>query len=118
MIRLPRLLTVSAVLTLFGLALMVWSMIEPTPMPVMLAMSVGQMFGTVAFGLFGFVVLVDQLRKAREKGERARAEAARVASGQLPKVPTSDGQAPAGAAQPSTAARSEPAPPSSGEASR
>jgi hypothetical protein len=67
-----RLLAIAAILTLIGLALMVWSMAEPTPMPVILAMSVGQGLGTLAFALFGGVVLVDQLRKQREAGARAR----------------------------------------------
>jgi hypothetical protein len=35
-------LRTSAVLTLVGLGLMVWSMLQPTPLPVMLAMTVGQ----------------------------------------------------------------------------
>ena len=71
-----RLLQISAVLTLLGLVLMVWSMIAPTPMPVILAMSVGQLFGTLAFGMFGYAVLVDQLRKQRAKGAVAAAAAA------------------------------------------
>ena len=50
-------LRVSALLTLIGLAFMVWSMIEPTPLPVMLAMSVGQGFGTLAFGIYLYVVV-------------------------------------------------------------
>ena len=61
-------LVVAAIMTLVGLALMVWSMAEPTPMPVILAMSVGQGLGILAFLLFGIVVLVDQLRKQREAG--------------------------------------------------
>jgi hypothetical protein len=65
-----RLLALAAILTLIGLALMVWSMAEPTPMPVILAMSVGQGLGILAFLLFGVVVLVDQLRKQREAGAR------------------------------------------------
>lgn len=71
-----RLLQISVVLTMLGLGLMVWSMVAPTPMPVILAMSVGQLFGTLAFGLFGYVVLVDQLRKQRAKGAAAAAAAA------------------------------------------
>ena len=66
-----RLLAIAAILTLIGLALMVWSMAQPTPMPVILAMSVGQGLGILAFALFGVVVLVDQLRKQREAGARA-----------------------------------------------
>lgn len=56
------LLRVSAVLTLVGLGFMLWSMLVPTPMPVMLAMSVGQGLGTMAFGLYLFVV-IRELRK-------------------------------------------------------
>src|SRR5690606_24287636 len=59
------LLRVSAALTLIALALMVWSMLQPTPLPVMLAMSVGQGLGTLAFALYGYVVLADLLRKRR-----------------------------------------------------
>ncbi|MBS1123917.1 MAG: hypothetical protein H6Q90_6145, partial [Deltaproteobacteria bacterium] len=37
-----RLLRFSALLTLVALALMVWSMFDPTPLPVMIAMTVAQ----------------------------------------------------------------------------
>ncbi len=57
-------LRVSAVLTLLGLALMVWSIVAPTPLPVMLAMTLGQLFGTVAFGIY-LVVVVRDIRRAR-----------------------------------------------------
>lgn len=73
-----RLLQISCVLTLVGLALMVWSMLVPTPMPVILAMSLGQLLGTVAFGMFGYVVLVDQLRtQLRKHRAKVAARAAR-----------------------------------------
>jgi hypothetical protein len=67
--RLPRIssaraLQVSAVLTLLAVALMVWSLVQPTPLPVMLAMTAGQGLGTLAFGLFLFVVVRD-VRKGR-----------------------------------------------------
>jgi hypothetical protein len=69
--RLSRLLRASAVLTLVALGLMVWSMFQPTPLPVMLAMSVGQALGTLAFALYGYVVLADvrRLRRARRASE-------------------------------------------------
>lgn len=57
-------LRVSAVLTLIGLALMVWSMLVPTPLPVMLAMSVGQVVGTAAFAIY-LVIVVRRLREER-----------------------------------------------------
>jgi hypothetical protein len=97
-----RLLQIAAVLTMVGLALMVWSMAAPTPMPVILAMSAGQLLGTLAFGLFGYVVLVDQLRKQRAKGAAAAAAAlAAVAAAEAeaaeaaedPAVPAPTGEA-------------------------
>lgn len=69
-IRLPSTMTmlqISAGLTLVGLALMVWSMVKPTPLPVMLAMTVGQGLGTLAFGIYGFVVIRDIRRSMRAK---------------------------------------------------
>jgi hypothetical protein len=64
-------LRASAVLTLVALALMVWSVLRPTPLPVMLAMSLGQAVGTAAFAIFGWVVLAD-LRRIRRDARRAR----------------------------------------------
>jgi hypothetical protein len=59
-------LRISVVLTLVGLALMVWSILVPTPLPVMLAMTVGQVVGTVAFVLF-LVIVVRDVRRERAK---------------------------------------------------
>ena len=66
-----RLLRASAALTLLALGLMVWSMVQPTPLPVMLAMTVGQGLGTLAFALYGYVVIADvwRARRARRAGE-------------------------------------------------
>jgi hypothetical protein len=66
-IRSATLLAVSGVLTLVALALMCWSMIVPTPLPVMLAMTVGQCLGTTAFAIFIFVVIRDIRRDRREQ---------------------------------------------------
>lgn len=57
------LLRISALLTLLALLLMVWSVIQPTPMPVILAMSAGQGVGTLAFALYLYVVLRELRRK-------------------------------------------------------
>jgi len=64
------LLRISAVLTLIGLGLMAWSMLEPTPLPVMLAMTVGQGIGMTAFALYLFVVVRDLRRAWRDRGAR------------------------------------------------
>jgi hypothetical protein len=58
-----RVLQVAAVLALFGLAMMVWAVLVPTPMPVILAMSVGQGAGTLSFLLYLLVVIADLRRK-------------------------------------------------------
>lgn len=63
-------LRASAVLTLIALGMMIWSVLRPTPLPVMLAMSVGQGIGTIAFGIYGWIVLVD-LRRLRQRARRA-----------------------------------------------
>lgn len=60
-------LRISAVLTLLALALMCWSLLVPTPLPVMVAMSVGQGLGTLAFAIFGLVVFKDITRARAEK---------------------------------------------------
>jgi hypothetical protein len=63
-----RLLTLrlAAVLTLVGLGFMVWSMVEPTPMPVMLAMTVGQGLGTAAFAIYA-VIVIQEIRRGRSR---------------------------------------------------
>ena len=55
----PRILGAACILTLVALALMVWSLIEPTPVPVLVAMSVGQVLGTVSLLMFAAVVIAD-----------------------------------------------------------
>jgi len=62
-----RLLVGASILTLVALALMVWSVIQPTPLPTILAMSVGQLFGTVAFGMYILAIVVDVRRDARAR---------------------------------------------------
>jgi hypothetical protein len=65
---LSRLLIVSCVLTLMALALMVWSLFDPRPIPVVATMSLGQLLGTLSLGSFGYVVIADlraQLRRRR-----------------------------------------------------
>jgi hypothetical protein len=59
-------LAASAILTLVGLALMVWSLLQPTPLPVMLAMTVGQVIGTIAFAIFVTVIVRDLRRRLRK----------------------------------------------------
>ena len=74
---LSKLLRASAALTLLALGLMVWSMVQPTPLPVMLAMSVGQGLGTLAFALYGYAVIADLRRARRARRARDAAEVPR-----------------------------------------
>ncbi len=59
-------LRIACVLTLVGLALMIWSMLEPTWLPVMVAMTAGQALGTTAFVIFGVTIVRDLKRRIRE----------------------------------------------------
>jgi peptidoglycan/LPS O-acetylase OafA/YrhL len=63
-----RLLRGSAMCALLALALMVWGVLDPRPIALVVAMSVGQALGTLSFGLYALVVIVD-LRHARVFGD-------------------------------------------------
>ena len=76
-----RTLGFSAVLTLISLALMVWSMLDPTPLPVMIAMTVAQGLGTIAFALYGYVIIRDLRHYKRDD------TAARSIPTEIPVVP-------------------------------
>lgn len=56
---------VSAGLALVGLAFVVWSVLDPSPIPVIAAMSIGQGFGILSLGVFTAAVVVDLVRQRR-----------------------------------------------------
>ena len=56
-----RVMTLACALALFALGLIVWSLLDPRPIPVIVAMSVGQVIGTLSFAAF-LVVVVGDLR--------------------------------------------------------
>ncbi len=60
-------LRMAAVLTLIALALMVWSLFDPTLIPIIIGMSLAQVFGTGAFVTYGIIVFRDITRKRRAK---------------------------------------------------
>lgn len=70
--RSVRWLRVSCYLTLLGLGLMVWSVLDPRPIPVILAMSAGQGIGTLAFAIYVWVVFSEARQKGlfRKQGDR------------------------------------------------
>jgi hypothetical protein len=61
-----RIMVVACVLALCALALFVWSLLDPRPIPVIAAMSAGQVIGTLSFGAFLFVVLTDLRSRYKE----------------------------------------------------
>jgi len=54
-----RVLKGACVLALVALGLMSWSLFDPRPIPVVLAMSLGQVFGTLSLAAFIAVVVAD-----------------------------------------------------------
>jgi uncharacterized protein (DUF2062 family) len=77
-------LRISAVLTMIGLALMCWSILQPTPLPVMLAMTVGQGIGVLAFGIYGYIVVRELRRELAQRRSDARAASAASAEEPTP----------------------------------
>ena len=64
---------IACLLALLALALMVWSQLDPTPIPVVVAMSVGQVIGTLSLVYYGVAILADLRQKRiidRLLGER------------------------------------------------
>ena len=82
-----RVLRGSALLTIVGLAFMMWSIAAPTALPVVLAMSVGQGVGTLAFAMFGWVV-VSELRAARASAAETASRTQKASAGEPPEART------------------------------
>jgi peptidoglycan/LPS O-acetylase OafA/YrhL len=71
--RREKVLRVASVCALIGLALMVWSVVDPRPLPVLLGLSVGQAIGTASFLLYLLVIASDlRLRKKLEGPDSQR----------------------------------------------
>jgi len=56
---LQRVLIAAIVLTLLGLAFMMWGLFGRGPVPIFLAMTLGQAIGTLAFALYLFVIAME-----------------------------------------------------------
>jgi hypothetical protein len=68
-----RVLTAACSFALFALGLMTWSLFDPRPIPVIVAMSIGQVLGTLSLVAFGYVVVADwraQFARAKESTSR------------------------------------------------
>lgn len=59
------LVRIAGVLTLVALAMMAFSIIVPKPLPIVLAMSLGQIIGVAGFGFYFLAVLIDVARRPR-----------------------------------------------------
>ncbi len=57
--RIERRMRVACYLALVALALIAWSLLDPAPLPVIGAMSIGQVIGTASFAFFLFAVAAD-----------------------------------------------------------
>jgi hypothetical protein len=54
-----RILAVASSFALLAVALMIWSLFDPRPIPVVVAMSVGQALGTLSLLAFVYVIVAD-----------------------------------------------------------
>ena len=61
--RAQHVLRLATVAALVAIALMVWSLLDPRPVPVVVAMSAGQALGTLSLVTFLVVVGVDLRRR-------------------------------------------------------
>jgi hypothetical protein len=66
--RRHRLVDTACVLALIGLAAMTWSVLDPRPVPVFIAMSVGQAIGTLSLLLFLLVLVLGASRSKTDRG--------------------------------------------------
>ena len=60
--RILKALRLAAIAALLALALMVWGVLDPHPISLVIAMSVGQALGTTSFLVFLAVVCIDLWR--------------------------------------------------------
>lgn len=58
-ITIRRLVYISAIMTLVSLALMIVSIVFPSPLLLVLAMSLGQLFGTSSLALYLLAIVLD-----------------------------------------------------------
>lgn len=60
-----RLVIAACLLNLVAIALMIWSVLDPTPLPVMVVMSLGQVIGTCGLLCYLAAVLVYQWKRKK-----------------------------------------------------
>jgi hypothetical protein len=65
--RARRLITISCVCALAALGLMVWSLFDARVVPVIVAMSIGQVLGIASFALYLGMVVFDVIADIRRR---------------------------------------------------
>jgi hypothetical protein len=68
----PQLIRVACVLSLVGLAIIVYSILFPRPLAVISAMSIGHGIGGVAFACYVLAVVLDTVGRERATPEQQR----------------------------------------------
>jgi hypothetical protein len=69
-----RILRISCVCALAALALMTWQLFDPRVVPVIVAMSLGQVLGTASFAAYLFVVFDDFRTRRRTPSEPRKSD--------------------------------------------
>lgn len=69
--RSERFLIAAAINGLVAVFLMLWSLVDPRPLPVLVAMSAGQVLGTLSLVGYLMVVAADVRRKLRARSSLA-----------------------------------------------
>jgi hypothetical protein len=67
-----RMLTAACWFALFAVALMIWSLFDPRPIPVIVAMSIGQGVGTLSLLVFAYLVLTEWRAETARQGSVER----------------------------------------------
>jgi hypothetical protein len=70
--RRGKVLRIACYFALLAIALMCWAVLDPRPLPVVIAMSVGQAIGTVSLGVYIVVVFVEIRNERQERANSLR----------------------------------------------
>jgi hypothetical protein len=73
-VRTRWILSVACLCALLALALMTWQLFEPRVVPVIVAMSLGQVLGTASFAAYLFVVFDDFRTRRRAQSDPRKSD--------------------------------------------
>ena len=83
-VNVKRLVFISAIATLVALALMVVSIVAPKPLNLVMAMSLGQFFGTISLAAYLLAIALDLQTGGAAEEEAIEAEAERKSDASHP----------------------------------